>query len=80
MHTIIAKCNVPSRTDKSAVNFVVRLFQDLKMTCFVWPKFWLVLMPLSIFLGMSADVLLELEGAADCLLMRDRLPACGDSV
>jgi len=67
-------------TKKCAVNFGVTYFQNLKMMGILQPNLCLVIMPLSVCLGMSSDIMSEFLGATDCLTTWDRLPAHGDSV
>lgn len=71
---------IPSMAKKCALYFGVTYFQNLKMTGFLQQNLCLVIMPLSICLGMSNDIMLELVEAADYLIMWDRLPTHGDSV
>jgi len=53
---------------KCAVNFCVTYFQNLKMTGFLQPNLCLVIIPLSVCLGMSSDIMSEFVGAADYLI------------
>ena len=60
---------IPSMAKKCALYFGVTYFQNLKMTGFLQPNLCLVIMPLSICLGMSNDIMLEFVGVADYLIM-----------
>jgi len=60
---------IPSMAKKCAMYFGVTYFQNLKMTGFLQANFCLVIMPLSICLGMSNDIMSEFVRSADYLIM-----------
>jgi len=60
---------IRSMAKKCALYFGVSYFQNLKMTGFLQPNLCLVIMPLSICLGMSNDIMSEFMGVTDYLIM-----------
>jgi hypothetical protein len=66
---VVAMYNIQSLAKKCAMNCDVTFIQNLKVTGFLQPNVCLVIMPLSICLGMSSDIMLEFVGAADYVIM-----------